>query len=251
MCLRGGVVANNSAVIKSTWLRCGYNIRASVIYGSELGAIGSRSMFVLRLNIRRLEVLFSCGPLLLGCLACANAAIAAVIADACRRVVVVGDSGVIGVVNDRHIDVIYSTVVRETAMVPAPAEIANSDVTESIIHAAIEADVRSPITSVPVIAAVAPTPVAGRPKNPYTWRQHPGAGNPIIIIVAISPISGRPDIALPGAYWLFVDRQFGRSNPDRDAYADLRERGRRYCKHDRSKERRSDGMDHTHTSPLS
>jgi hypothetical protein len=31
----------------------------------------------------------------------------------------------------------------------------------------------------------------------------------------------------------------------------LRERGRRYCKHDRSKDRRSDGMDHTHTSPLS
>jgi hypothetical protein len=156
-------------------------------------------MFVLRLNTGGLDVLFAGSLSFLGGLLRAHAAIATVIADAGRIVIVVDDRGVVGVVNDGHIHVVYGAIVGETPAFPASAEIANSDITESIIYAAIKSDVRSPITGVPEIAPVTPAPVAGGPQKPYTWRQHPSAGHPIIIIVAISPIAGRPDIALPGA----------------------------------------------------
>ena len=192
-------------------------------------------MFVLSLNTGRLDVLFAgCLSFLSGLLR-ANAAIAAVIADAGRIVIVVGDPGVVSIVNDGHIDVVHGAIVGEMPPFPASAEIANADITEAIIHAAIKSDVRSPITAVPEIAPVAPTPVTWRPKNPYSGSQHPGPGHPIIIIVAVSPIAGRPDIALPRAKWLFVHWQYWRSNPYRDAYTDLRERSRRYGKHHRSK----------------
>ena len=170
-----------------------------MIYGCELGAIRSRSMFVLKLNIRRLDVLFSCGPLFLGALSRAHAAIAPVIAHAGRTVIVIGDPGVVGIVNDRHIDVVHRAIVSEAATFPASPEIANSHVTKAIIYAAIESDVRPPITSMPVIAAVPPTPVAWSPKYANAGSQYPSARHPIIIIVAISPIAGRPDIALPRA----------------------------------------------------
>src|ERR1700688_3672041 len=156
-------------------------------------------MFVLKLNIGRLDVLFSCRPLFLGGLSRANATITPVIADARRIVIVVGNSAVVGIVNDRHIDVVYRPIVGETFAFPASAEIANSHVTEAVIHAAIKSNMRPPITGIPVIAAVAPTPIARSPKNPHAWSQHPGTRNPIVIIVAISPITGRPDITLAGA----------------------------------------------------
>ena len=226
---------HDSAGVESAWLRCGCNIRAAVIYGRELGAIGTRSMFVLRLNTGRLDVLFSCGPLLLGGLSRANTAVAAVVADASRIVIVVDDRSVVSIVNDGDIDVVHGAIVGKVIAIPSPTQIANANVTEPIIHAAIKSDVRSPITGVPEIAAVAPTPVAGCPKNADTGSQHPGPGHPVIIVVFVSPIAGRPDIALPRAYWLFVDRQFRRGNPYRDTYTDLRDRGRGYGAHDGSK----------------
>jgi hypothetical protein len=156
-------------------------------------------LFVLGLYTGGLDVPFSGGLSLLSGLLRANAAIAAVIADAGRIVIVVDDRCVVGVVNDGHIDVVHAAVVRETATFPPPPKIANSDVTEAIIHAAIKSDVGPPITGMPVVAAVAPTPVTGCPKNAYARGQDPSAGNPIIVVVAISPITGSPDIAFARA----------------------------------------------------
>jgi hypothetical protein len=73
---------HDAAVIESAWLGCRYHIRPAVIYGCELGAIGARGMFVLKLNIGRLDVLFPRGPLFLGGFSRADTAIAAVIANA-------------------------------------------------------------------------------------------------------------------------------------------------------------------------
>jgi hypothetical protein len=156
-------------------------------------------LFVLGLYAGGLNVPFSGSLSLLSGLLRADAAIASVIADVGRIVIVVDDRCVVGVVNDGHIDVIHGAIVREVATFPPPAQIANSDVTEAIIHAAIKSDVGSPITAMPVIAAVAPTPVTGCPKNAYTRSQDPSAGNPIIVVDAISPITGSPDVAFARA----------------------------------------------------
>jgi hypothetical protein len=124
-------------------------------------------MFVLRLNTGRLDVLFTSSLSFLDGLLRTNTAIAAVIADAGRVVIVVDDRAVVRIVNDGHIDVVHRAIVGEVPSIPAPTEIANSNVTKAVIHAAIKSNVRSPITNVPVIAAVAPTPVAGGPKYAY------------------------------------------------------------------------------------
>ena len=226
---------HHSAVVESAWPRCGCNIRVAVIHGSELGAIRASGVFVLRLHTSGLNMLFSGSLSFLRALLRANAAVAPVIANPGRIVIVVGDSGVIGIVNDGYIDVVHGAVVSEMPAFPASAQIANSHVSKSIIHAAVKSDVRSPVTGVPEVAAIAPTPVAGSPKNPHTGSQHPGSGNPIIIIISVGPITRRPDIPFTGAYRLLINRQYWRGNPHGNAHADLRERGRRYGEHDGGK----------------
>jgi hypothetical protein len=74
---------HHATIMKSSRFRSSRDVWLPMIHGSELGAIGSCSMFVLGLNSGRLDVLFSSGPLFLGGLARANAAVATVVADAC------------------------------------------------------------------------------------------------------------------------------------------------------------------------
>jgi hypothetical protein len=107
-------------------------------------------------------------------------------------------------VNDRHIDVVDLTVIKKVSAMPVSAFIAGTKKAEAIIDAAVEAHVRSPISSVPDINAVTPPPIAGRPKEARLWREHPCAGHPIVAVVTPSPIPGRPDITLAGAERLRV-----------------------------------------------
>src|SRR4029077_16133318 len=95
------------------------------------------------------------------------------------------------------------------------ALIAETPIAEAVINAAIEADMRAPVAGVPDIEAFAPTPIAWGPEKTYFGSQHPRTRHPEIAIVAVSPVTGRPDVPLAGAYRLYVDRQYRRSNSDR------------------------------------
>jgi hypothetical protein len=60
-------------------------------------------------------------------------------------------------------DVVDAAVVIEVSAVPVTTLVAFAKITETIINAAVEANVRPPITGMPKIGAAAKCPIAGSP----------------------------------------------------------------------------------------
>jgi hypothetical protein len=79
-------------------------------------------------------------------------------------VVGVADATVIHIVKVAAAQVIYPAVVVEGAVIPVSAFIATPTVAEAIIDAAVKADLRPPITVIPSVAIIAPSPVARSPQ---------------------------------------------------------------------------------------
>jgi hypothetical protein len=80
--------------------------------------------------------------------------------------VIVYDHGLvidIGDVGDIHVG--HRAVVEKSAAAPFAAREAFAEVSEAVINAAIESDMRAPIASIPKIDAVVPTPVAWGPQK--------------------------------------------------------------------------------------
>jgi hypothetical protein len=138
-------------------------------------------------------------------------------------------------VDDRAIHVHHRGVVREMSTAPFAA-LRSAEVSESIIHAAVEADVRAPIASVEHVYAFIPAPITGRPEHANARGGDPDSGHSVISIVAISPISGSPHIALDWTRRLLVHRQRGRSYPNRSPKKPGT-RGGRYKKSQRLKQK--------------
>ena len=111
----------------------------------------------------------------------------------------------IGDVGDVHIG--HGTVVEVAVVIPVAAHETDADITEAVVDAAVEADVRPPVAGVPQIDAVHETPVARRPQRAGVWRQHPGARHPEIAVAVQAPVAGHPDIAVGGRRRLGVDGQ--------------------------------------------
>jgi hypothetical protein len=138
---------------------------------------------------------------------------------------VVDDDRAVVDMGDVDVDAVDGAVVVEVISVPIAAVITAAGVTKAVVNSAVEADVRTPVAGVKKEAAVAPSPIAGGPKEADFGRFDPGAGHPVIVgdIVVIGPIAGRPDIAIAGADGLLVNRKRRRADADGDA--DLREGG--------------------------
>src|SRR4051812_39554890 len=96
--------------------------------------------------------------------------------------------------NVRDPDVIDAAVVIEIPAVPIAAFIAFTEITEAVIDAAVEANVRAPIAGVPKICAAVKPPVTRGPQEARLRRDHPGAGHPKISVRAIRPVTGGPDV---------------------------------------------------------
>ena len=190
---------NDAAILESTGPRRGRNIGASIVDLGELGAVLTGSLLVLNLGAGHLDVLFASSLTITRRFLGADTAIATVITDARVVYVIVGDAGVVGIVNDGHVDVIDGAVVSETIAIPAPAIVAFADVAVAVVNAAVESDVGPPIAGIPVIAATAPTPIARGPKDTYPRRSDPGARHPIVVVIVVCPIARRPDVAFAGA----------------------------------------------------
>jgi hypothetical protein len=80
---------------------------------------------------------------------------------------IIDDYGfVIDVADVDGAEIVDSSIVGEDAVVPISALVAYATITETIVDAAVKADVRTPITRVPNIKPLSPTPVARRPKQP-------------------------------------------------------------------------------------
>ena len=134
-------------------------------------------------------------------------AFAAVIADVVHRSVV-DDCSVVGVVDDRGVHMIHVGVVGEMTVLPTTALIAHPAIAKAVVDAAIEADVRSPITLMPEERAAAPSPVAGRPQEPDLRRQDPGPRHPVVAIEGIvGPVARRPKVTFRRTNGLLIDGQ--------------------------------------------
>ena len=102
------------------------------------------------------------------------------------RTAVVADAAVVDVVDHyvvrihvgdmRDVHIGHRAVVEVAVVVPVAAHETDADITEAVVDAAVEADVRPPVAGVPQIDAVHETPVARRPQRAGIRRQHQAPG---------------------------------------------------------------------------
>ena len=123
-------------------------------------------------------------------------------------------------------------VVVERSSTPLPSRKSHARIAESVVNSAIEADVRSPVASVPSVESSAPSPISGRPQH-ADGRNYPGARHPVVAgVIVPGPVPGGPEEARSRTNRLRVNRQQRRADADRDANRDLRKRCRRKRKND-------------------
>src|ERR1700722_8161367 len=206
--------------------RAGLCRRVAVVHRRELRAVGAGEVLLLALHSGRFHVAVAIRRHFAGGCAGIDAAAAAVVADAVGFAVI-ADAAVVGVVNVGHVHVIHRAVVIEMIVVPVAAFVAVAEIAEAVIHAAVEADVRAPVSTVPEIAAAAPAPISGSPEEADLRRQNPDAGNPVVAGIGVGPIARSPDVTVTGAKGLGINRQGWRSEADRDADAKTSRSGRR------------------------
>src|ERR1700740_1326256 len=87
--------------------------------------------------IARIDFFLRGGPLV-------DAAIAAVVADAVFAAI--DDRGVVDVVDFGDVHIVHGAVVVKVVVIPAAAFVAVAKITETVVDAAVPADVRAPIT---------------------------------------------------------------------------------------------------------
>lgn len=132
---------------------------------------------------------------------------AAATVEANMRIVVVDNRLVINVGDVCDVDVSDTAVVKEAVTLPISAVETIARVSKSVIDATVKSDVGSPVSLVPGIKAVVPTPVSGSPEL-TDGSKNPRARNPVVAFIVIPcPVAGRPDIPLSWTQRLSVNRQ--------------------------------------------
>jgi len=144
-----------------------------------------------------------------------DAAVASVVADAVgglRAVMdIVHDDITLIVVANAGADVGDRAVVVEVVALPVAAEEAEAYIAEAVVDAAIVADVRSPISAMEAIVRAAIAPIRRCPESTVIGWRNPLAGNPVVAVIAPSPIAGSPEVVGIGSGGLVVFRQRRRS----------------------------------------
>ena len=99
----------------------------------------------------------------------------------------------IGIVYYGGIDIHYGGVIPERSSFPTAPSETGASVSISIVYAAIETDMGSPITCMPSINASGIPPIRRRPQVADHWRAYPNTGYPVISIhIIIGPVTGCP-----------------------------------------------------------
>src|SRR5260370_41898731 len=187
--------------------RCRYG-RLALIDGGAQAAIAGGGLLVPGLRGSWREVPCAAKPLLFDGRSRVGSTIAAVVADAIHARIV-DDRLVVRVMNDRGVYVHDRGVVKEVAASPISALEARAHVSKSIKNATVEANLLSPIASVPDVNAVAPSPISRSPQETDFGRENPRSGHPVVVTIGIvpRPITGRPAITFPPTDGLDVNSQ--------------------------------------------
>src|SRR5258706_4118387 len=99
-----------------------------------------------------------------------DAASSTVVSDTIDRI---DNQLLIHVVDDRDVYVVDSRVIAELSAAPVTAFVAAAEVAETVVESTVEADVWTPISGIPDIEAVRPTPITWRPEEADFGRCHP------------------------------------------------------------------------------
>src|SRR5579864_2116701 len=127
----------------------------------------------------------------------------------------------VGVVDHCGVHVHHRRVIREMFAVPRSANESHSAITESIVHAAIETNVRSPVTGMKRIHSFSPAPVSRRPEETDSRRRNPDSRHPVVTGIAVSPVARGPDVTFRRARRLHVNRQSRWPDMHRNSDSDL------------------------------
>ena len=113
-------------------------------------------------------------------------------------------------VNVGYVHVVDGAVIVETISAPIPALIADTAVAESVVNAAVIADILAPEAVVELIQAGGKSPISRRPQEAHLRWHRPYAGHPEVALRSVAPISGRPQIAVAGDWRLRIFRHWWR-----------------------------------------
>jgi hypothetical protein len=221
---RGGL-GGHSAMLqlgnaRSRTRYCGMS-RNPMIHRSKIGFILFRNLRMLLLGQSRLKVRLTHEGLLLRCRFRGNSIRSTVEA----RMIVIDDRSVvyhrcIHICRPNHgrVHVHCRAVVSEDASAPLTTGKAASTITESIVHAPVEAYLCSPVACMEdVNTSISPAPIARCPKIARLRSEHPGTRDPIVVADVIpGPIAGRPHVV---GFWtgrLNVNRKSRRTDIDAD-----------------------------------
>ncbi len=188
---------------------------------------------MLRLRRHRRKMPLACERLLLPRRTRADSTIPAVVADPIYRDVVVDHRGVVNVMNIRDVHIVHRPVIEKPAAIPASAIVAVAEISIPVIDAAVETNLRSPISLIEKISIAAISPIPGSPEISDPRRAHPRSRHPVVVpeIVVVSPVAGRPEEPFPRTKRLLIHRQRRRSKGHRKNNS--RSRTRRHSQHHR------------------
>jgi len=178
--------------------------RPSMVHIGKLCAVGAGNMLIphLRLHWRGVLLMASCQ--FSGACTHLQSSRSTVEAHADSAAVALAYGAVIHVMHYRHVYIVHRAVVVEVPAAPVSALVAEADVAKPVIHAAIVANVRSPVAPVEPVAMVRVAPVARRPKRALVRSLNPPARNPVVARVTPCPVAGSPQIAVPRILGLIV-----------------------------------------------
>ena len=128
----------------------------------------------------------------------------------------------VGVVNNSRIHVDHGCVVCKAVAAPFTAGKADAHVAKAVVHAAVVANMRSPVAFEEPVMTAFKAPVGRRPKESRLRSRNPRAGNPVIAIIAVSPIPRRPEPSFFRARRLFIDHQRRRCKTYTDKHSGKR-----------------------------
>jgi hypothetical protein len=131
-----------------------------------------------------------------------DAASASVVGD---TGVVVDDDGAAVDVGDVDVDPVDSAVVVEVVAAPIAAVVADTGVTETVVNAAVKADVGAPESAVKSPATVIPAPVARGPEGAVVGWGTPGPRDPVVAGGSPVPVAGGPDVVGRRGFRLLID----------------------------------------------
>jgi hypothetical protein len=184
----------------------------SVVVRGELTAVGAGRSLVVALHRSGRGMVLVGKSFLFGGGSGSDAAMTSVEAD----VTAMCDNYLgIDIVKASAPDIAHAGVIKKAPALPVAAAITDAGVAEAVVNSAVEADLRSPVSFVPDIGVISPSPVAGRPEQTSLGCFNPCAGNPeIAAVFGVTPITGCPDITWVRANGLCVNGEHRWSDGD-------------------------------------